>query len=98
MDVGVGHIETGDNKARTWGVESLDNCLPDFLGHLAEASPKLRIKIGPAIHFLYGHHEDVAISEGLDGKEGHHVFAAVDESAREFTCDDLAKYAHVYPG
>src|SRR5690606_28787005 len=88
----VGDFQTGDHQAGARGVEGGGDGAAEDAGDVVHLRPQVVVDALPVIDLLPRHDQHMPLGEGIDGQEGDDVVVLPDETARQFTGDDLAEH------
>lgn len=66
VHVGVGDVESRDERARPGRVEGPHYRLAYLLRHLGDARPGRGVEVGPAVNLGHGHHQGMPVGHRFD--------------------------------
>ena len=93
VDVGVGHLETGDHQAHPGGGEGLLLGPADGVGDLHEVGGQVDGEVDPVVDLDAGDDQHVAPVQGTDVGERHTRLVGPHETGRDLPGDDAGEDA-----
>ena len=91
VQVGVGHLEAGDDQRHPGGGEHRLLGASHVLGHHHQMGGEVVVQVDPVVHLRHRHDQRVSRGDRGDGEERRTDVVAVDEPAGELAGEDAGE-------